>query len=140
MQYLSKMKYNTLYRFWIGLYAATVVLGLLFPGAQNAAGRFFLGLIAAVFFVPPWLILAKAKKADNRHHIRVIRYLSIAWLAVALVLFCAGILSVWLGEGAGNLVHILMSVICAPLVCSNYYVMPMFLWATLLIGSFGKGK
>lgn len=140
MQNLSKMKYNTLYRIWIGLFVLTAVLGLLFPGVENALGRFFLGLISVAFFLPPCLILLKAKAAEERHHVMLIRYLAIGSLTLTLVLFCAGIWSVRLGESVGNLIHILMSLICAPLVCSNYYVLPMFLWAMLLMGTFGKRK
>lgn len=138
MQKLSEIKYPTLYRIWTGLFALTAVLGLLFPEAESAAGRFFLALISVIFFVPPWLILSKAKDEGNRHHVRLVRYLAAASLVFTLVLLCAGILSVRWGKTAGDLIHILMTIICAPLVCSNYYVLPMFLWAMLLTGSFGK--
>lgn len=140
MKMITKMTYKTLYLLWAGLFALTAVLGLLFPGVQNAVGLFFLALIAVVFFIPPWLILVKAKLEGKRDHLRLVRYLAIASLAMTTVLFCAGILSVGRGEVMGNLLHILMTVICTPLVCSNYYVLPMFCWATLLIGSFGRKK
>lgn len=137
---LSKLTYKTLYRLWAGLFVLTAILGLLFPGVQNTAGRFFLGLISVIFFLPPWAILSKAKADGNRRHTCIIRYLSIASLSLTLLLFCAGILSLRWGEAVGNLLHILMTIICAPLVCSNYYALPMFGWAMLLTGSFQKKK
>ena len=140
MKHLQKLTYKSLYRLWIGLFALTALLGLFFPGVENAAGRFFLGLISVVFFLPPWAILARARKAGNRHHLRLVRYLSIANLVLTLALICAGILSLPYGETVGNMIHVLMTVLCAPLVCSNYYVLPMVLWAMLFYGSFGKKK
>lgn len=140
MQNLSKLKYTTLYRLWIALFVLTAILGLLFPGAESAAGRFFLAGISVVFFIPPWLILVKARGEGSAHHVRIVRYLSIASLLLTMLLLCAGILSVRWGERAGDVIHILMTVICAPLVCSNYYALPMFGWALLLTGSFGRKK
>ena len=140
MKNLQNLTYKTLYRLWAGLFALTAVLGLLFPGVQNAAGRFFLALISVVFFLPPWAILSKAKAEGIRHHLRLVRYLAVASLGLTLVLFCAGILSLPYGDAVGNIIHILMTILCAPLVCSNYYVLPMFGWAMLLTGSFQKKK
>lgn len=140
MQFSIKLNYKTLYWIWGVLFALTALLGLAFPDAENSAGRLVLQLISAVFFLPPWLILAKANGEGNLHHVRIVRYLSIASLAATLILFCAGIFSVRLGQSAGDILHILMAVICAPLVCSDLYVLPMFLWATLLVGSFGRRK
>lgn len=137
---LTKLNYKPLYQLWAGLFALTAGLGLLFPGVQNAAGRFFLALISVFFFLPPWLILVKAKKEGKRDHLRLVRYLAIASLSLTLLLFCAGILSLPYGEAVGDLIHVLMTILCAPLVCSNYYVLPMFGWATLLTGSFGGRK
>lgn len=140
MQHLSKLKYRPLYWIWGVLFVLTAVLGLLFPAAENTAGKAALMILSAVFFLPPWLILVKARSENDGHHIRLVRYLSIASLAATLVFFCAAILSIRLSEAVGTFVHILMTVICAPLVCSNFYVLPMFGWATLLVGSFEKKK
>lgn len=140
MRFLSKFSYRPLYTAWGVLFALTALLGLLFPSAQSAAGRFFLGLISGLFFLPPWLILVKAQAEGSRRHRRIVRYLAIASLAAAMVLLCAGILSVMLSAFWGDVIHALLAVICAPLVCSNFYALPMFGWATLLIGSFGKKK
>ena len=140
MQNLSKLKYATLYWIWIGLFAVTAILGLVFPDVENGVGRFFLALVSVLFFLPPWTILFRAKKEDNRHHVRIIRYLAIANLSLTLVLLCAGILSVRMSAVVGNMIHTITAILCTPLICSNYYVLPMFLWATLFTGSFGKQK
>ena len=138
MKNLQNLTYKTLYQLWAGLFAVTALLGLAFPGVEPAAGRFFLALISGVFFLPPFAILTRAKKEGNLHHLRLVRYLALASLVMTMILFCAGILSLPYGQWLGDLIHVLMTVLCAPLVCSNYYALPMVLWAMLFYGSFGK--
>ena len=139
MERIRALRYDRLYMIWGGLFALTALLGLLFPGAAGFGRALLLGCTAG-FFLPPWLILTKARAEGSKRQLRLVRYLALASLVMTMVLFCAGILSVRFGEALGNVVHVLMSVICAPLMCGNYYVLPMFLWATLLVGSFRKGK
>lgn len=139
MNYIAKLRYKDLYSAWCALFVLTALLGLLFPGAEGF-GRAVLLLLAMGFFIPPWLILVKSKRSGGKRNITIVRWLSLASLLATLGLLCAGILSLPLGEGVGNVIHVLMSVICAPLTCGNFYVIPIFLWATLLFGSFGKAK
>lgn len=140
MQFLSKLRYRVLFLLWGVLFAVTAVLGLFFPGVENPWGLAGLRCVSILFFLPPWMILLKAQRENNRRRILLIRYLALAWLVLALALVCASIMSVNYFPAMGNLLHILLTVICTPMVCSNFYALPMFLWATLLIGSFGKKK
>ena len=140
MQFLSKLRYRVLFLLWGVLFAVTAVLGLFFPGVANPWGLAGLRCVSILFFLPLWLILLKAQQEHNRRHVLLIRYLALAWLVLALALVCASIMSVNYFPAMGNLLHILLTVICTPMVCSNFYALPMFLWATLLIGSFGKKK
>lgn len=138
MSFLSKIRLSYLYIFWGGLFVLTAALGLAFPYASSSLGRVFLGLISGVFFLPPWLILAKARQKGDRRQIRIIRYLAMTSLGAAMVLICAGILSASGNQAWGNALHVMLTVVCAPLVCSNFYVLPLFGWATLLVGSFRR--
>ena len=138
MEFLSKCSYRCLYILWGGLFGLTAVLGLLFPGVENGVGLFFLRLVTLLFFLPPWMILAKARIEGLVFHVRLLRYLSLASLAFTLLLFCAGILTAVGNPELGDLIHVLMAIVCAPLVCSNFYVLPMFLWATVLAATLGK--
>ena len=137
MEFIKKLRYDRLYMAWAILFALTGLMGLLFPGA-GGFGRAVLILLAVGFFLPPWLILAKARAGKAKRHITLIRCLAAASLVATVLLLCAGIRSLTLGEGAGNLIHIATSILCAPLTCGNYYALPIFCWATLLFGSFVK--
>ena len=137
MEFLKKLRYRPLYLCWAALFALTGLLGLAAPGAKGLGRGVLIGL-ALGFFLPPWMILVKAKTAGAKQHIVLIRCLAAASLAATVVLLCAGIRSLTLGQQAGSLLHILTSILCAPLTCGNYYALPIFCWATLLFGSFGK--
>lgn len=139
MDYILKLRDDRLYWCWAGLFVLTGALSLLAPEAEGF-GRALLLMLTAGFFLPPWLILTKAKKTGDRRNVRIIRYLALASLAATTGLFCAGIYSLGAGQGMGNAIHVLMAIVCAPLMCGNYYALPMFLWATLLFGSFAKNK
>lgn len=138
MKKLTELKYGSLYRIWGVLFVATALLGLLFPGAKHPLGLFALRAVTVLFFLPPWLILMKARLAGNHHHRKLIRYLSIASLTATVVLFCCAVFALRLPEFMSTVIHVVMTILCAPLVCSNYYALPLFLWAVLLIQSFQK--
>ena len=138
MEFLSKYSYKALYLAWGTLFTLTAALGLLFPGAQNGLGLFCLRAVTVLFFLPPWMILAKARAEGVAFHTRLLRYLSLASLALTLVLVCAGILTAVDNPALGDLIHVVMAIVCAPLICSNFYVLPMFLWGTVLVASFRK--
>ena len=133
MQFLNKFQYKTLYWAWGILYALTGVLGIAFPQVENGAGLVLMRLLTVAFFLPPWMILLKARFSGEKLHVSLIRNLSIVWLALSMVFFCAAIVSVGSTQAMGDTIHMVMSLLCAPLVCSGYYVLPMFLWATLLV-------
>ena len=63
---MKKLSYKMLYIAWVILFALTAVLGFLFPDAEGAPARIALLVTAAVFFLPPWLILRKSRKEEKR--------------------------------------------------------------------------
>ncbi len=133
-----KSHYKPWYLSWAAMFVLTAVLGFLFPSVAEPGPRLALMATAGAFFLPPWVILAKARKAQHRKHVLVIRYLSLLSLVSTVALLCANILSVGMGEALGNGLNAALTIVSAPLVCSNFYLMPLFLWATLLMGSLGK--
>lgn len=137
MQFLNKLRYKPLYILWAVLFSLTALLGLLFPSAEGAAAALLL-IISVIFFLPPWAILAKGRLEGNRKHVTLIRLLALASLAATLVLLCLNVMSVGMSEWMGNVLFSLLTVVCAPLVCSNLYIVPMFLWAALLMASLSR--
>ena len=135
---MKKLSYKPLYILWSMLFALTAVLGLAFPAVENAAGRWALALTAAVFFLPPWLILNKARRENARFHIRLLRWLCIGSLALTAALLCLNLRSAGLGNALGTALNAALTVVSAPMVCSNFFVLPIFLWGCLLADTFRK--
>lgn len=135
---MKKLDYRVLYALWAGMFALTAVLGFLFPNVTHTAGRAALMLTAALFFLPPWLILAKAKAAGARWHIRLVRNLSLTSIVMTVVLLCANLLSAGMGEAMGRALNAALTIVSAPLVCSNFFALPLFLWGTLVMGAISK--
>lgn len=137
---MSKLQsYPLLYAAWGVLFILTVVLGFAFPEVSGG-GKAFLVLISVLFFLPPWAILRRAKQTHDRRHRSVIRWLSLASLTGTLILLILNLRSVGWSEAVGLGLHAALTVVSAPMVCSNFFVLPLFLWACLLIGSFSKDK
>ena len=135
---MKKNAYKPLYAVWGFLYVLTAVLGLLFPAAQGTAARVALAVISAVFFLPPALILARAKKAGDRFHVWLIRWLCVFSIGLTAALLCLNFMSARWSEAVGVGLHAALTIVSAPMVCSNFYVLPIFLWGTLLMAAFQK--
>ncbi len=135
MKSLVRLDYKLLYLGWAGMFVLTAVLGLLYPDANTPAERFPLQVAAGAFFLPPWAIMTKAKVAGDDKHVTMVRNLSALSLSLTVVMLCTNILSIGRGEALGNALYAALTIISAPLVCSNFYLMPLFLWGTLLMGS-----
>lgn len=132
----SSLKYKTLYIIWAVLFVLTAALG--FITSAEGTAQLLLRLAAAAFFIPPWVIVTKARKEGAYAHTKRIRRLAALWLLAAMVLLCASIASVNLSDTVGNVLYGVMTVACAPLVCGDFYFLPLFLMATLLIGAKSK--
>ena len=135
---MKKPDYKLLYILWAALFALTAGLGLAFPEAEEGAARWMLLAVSVVFFVPPWMILVRAKADGSKKHVRLIRWLSLASILLTAALLCANLMSAGLSDAMGYALHAALTVVSAPMVCSNLYVVPLFLWGTLLAGSIGK--
>ncbi len=135
MRSLVKLDYKLLYLLWAVMFVVTAVLGFLYPSVKAPAERFPLQLAAGAFFLPPWAILTKAKVQENVKHVHLVRNLTVLSLAATVALLCANMMSVGMSEQVGNALHAALTIVSAPLVCSNFYLMPLFLWGTLLMGS-----
>lgn len=123
------MSNRILYAVWGALYLVCAVLGLVSLPA-------WVGVVAGLaFFVPPAVLLYRASREKNERTVRLIRNLSVGWLAVTVILLILNILSVGMTEAAGTVLYYLLAVLTVPMVCGSSWVMAMFWWACLLMVS-----
>lgn len=127
------MKEKVLYPIWGCLYIICVGLGLI----RNAQGfgRFLLVLIALCFFVPGGLLVYTGQKTGNRKMLLRVRIVSIVSLALTVIVLAANFLSVNASAEVGKLLYELLALVSAPMLCAQYWVISLFLWAALLMAT-----
>lgn len=134
---MKKMSYPILYTLWAAMFLLTAALGLLFP-QETGLGRWVLTAVSAIFFVPPWMILYRAKQESDRSQIRLVRYLSLASIVLTALLLVLNLKSAALSEAMGRALNTALAVVSAPMLCSQFFVLPIFLWGCLLADTFRK--
>lgn len=132
------MKKSSLMAVWGIFYIICAGLGFI-PEPEGAV-RIFLTAISVLFFVPPAILLYDGICTADRKTVRLIGNLSALSLGVTLALlianFCTFSASAWVGTA----LHTLLVLCSAPMFCSNYWVLSLFLWAALLVASMQKRK
>ena len=124
-------KKNILYLVWAVLYCVCVGLGFL----QNptAGEKIFLLALSIGFFVPPFWLYFLARKENSRKTLLVLRLCIIGILALTLIFLILTFLSVNFSQQAGFVIGVLLTMFSAPMICSRVWVVPLFLWAVLLM-------
>jgi hypothetical protein len=123
-----------LYIYWALLYVICAVLGCVnLPGWVGIVG-------SLVFFVPPAILLYRAVRAGERKTIRIIHIISLVWMLTAVLLLILNILSVYFSMTTGNILYYTMVLVTSPMVCGQYWLLSIFLWACLWIASLQQLK
>jgi len=63
---------------------------------------------------------------------------AIASLSLTLGLLVANMFTVLLSEQTGKLLHEILALVSAPMLCGQYWSISLFLWACLLFGTLIK--
>lgn len=100
-------------------------------GSQAAA----LTALSVIFFVPPAILLWDAVKEKDKKMLFTLRLISILSLSLTLAALIANIASVGASETVGNVLYQVLIFASVPMVCSQHYVLSMFLWACLLFAT-----
>ena len=135
---MKKLSYKMLYSAWAVLFALTAVLGFVFPDAEGMGAKLALLGISAVFFLPPWLILGKTRAEGKRFHCILVGLLAVFSIVLTVALLVLNLMSPLWSEAAGIALNAALVIVSAPMVCSNFFVLPLFLWGMLVVGAFRK--
>ncbi len=129
------MKQKLIYLLWLFLYIICAGLGTL--EEEILLLQLFQGLFAALFYVPPVLLVVEGLK--KRKYLLQLRVLSILSLVLTLGFMIAQIASAAYGsEAAGTTLNQLYILVAAPMHCLPYGFISIFLWACLLILTFPR--
>ena len=134
------MSKKTLYWIWGGLFIFCGLLGFI-PQPEGIV-KALMVVSSLVFFVPGGILLYLGKKEQDYGAIGVVRNLSIISLAVTLLLLVLNFLSGKASDAMGEFLYGLLTMLSAPMICSQYWFLSLFLWACLLMTaiSFRKKK
>ena len=127
------MKYKYLYLIWVGMYVLCAVFGFL-PDPTGIL-YWLLFFLSLLFFVPPVWILVEAIRQGNRKQVKAILVLSVIWLSLTLVLLVVNFLTVGATQAVGTAMYYLLTALASPMICSQVWVVPMFLFGCLLTAS-----
>ena len=130
---MSKLPYKVLYALWAAMFAITAWLGFIPPA--NRETEVVYQLLAGIFFIPPWMILLKARNEDAPKHKALIRNLCLASLGATTVLMVLNLLSSGWSEALGNALNAALTVVSAPMICGQGYFLGLFMWGVLLMGA-----
>lgn len=119
------------YTLWAGMFVLTAGLGMI----PEPAGftKFCLVVLSIGFFVPPACLLKAAGKRNDRMHMQIVRNLAFTSLVLTILLVIGNFLSLRASILVGNVLYILLCVVTAPMVCSQYWVVSLFGWACLML-------
>ena len=129
------MNKKSLFALWGGLFIVCAGLGFIRKESQP-----LLTLLSVAFFLPPAVLIYQAGKEGDGHTLKLIRNLAGLSLGLTLVLLVANVACALGSEGLGVFLHLLLTVVSAPMVCSGYWVLSLFLWACLLMASISALK
>ena len=123
----------------LALWAAMFIFcaGLGFIPLPVGGLKVFMIAAAVAFFVPPALLIRSAvnRKRPYRDMLLLIRNLSLFSLIATTVVLLLNFLSVTWPQFVGDGLYGLLVVISTPMICGQYWLLSLFLWACLLMVS-----
>lgn len=121
----------------LALWAAMFIFcaGLGFIPLPVGGLKVFMIAAAVAFFVPPALLIRSAvnRKRPYRDMLLLIRNLSLFSLIATTVVLLLNFLSVTWPQFVGDGLYGLLVVISTPMICGQYWLISLFLWACLLM-------
>ena len=123
------MNKKILFAIWGVLFLLCAGLGFI-PEPQGAV-KGMMTALSVLFFVPPAVLLYRCDRDTSL----LIRNLSLLSLGVTLVTLILNFILAVSSEFLGTVLHYILVVVSAPMICSGYWVLSLFLWACLLLTS-----
>lgn len=128
------MKNKTLFLIWGGLFILCALLGFI-PTPEGLL-KGLLIFAATVFFFPGWILYYRGQQKQDLSLLGLLRGISLVSLATTFLFLVLFFLSAGKETAASSLLYGFLVIFSAPMICSQYWIASLFLWACLLIASF----
>ena len=134
----TSLKEKILYAAWLCMYILCVGIGTV--ENVEGIGKFLFVVVSIIFFLPGAWILYMGVQEKNKKMLLRVRILSICSLTLTVIVFAANVIALGASTEVGNTLHDLLNLVSAPMFCSQYWILSLFLWSCLLSASFTKLK
>ena len=121
---------KTMYVFWGGMLTLCAAFGFLPVSAGAARGAMI--TLAVLSFIPPTVIVTLSSREGASADLWRIRNLSIASLSLTLAALLANFATLAAPEWAGNALYAILIIVSSPMICGQYWILSLTLWAALL--------
>ncbi len=116
---------------WAGMFIVCCLLGFLTEVSGGA--KVLLVILSVLFFVPAYADVYFSWKNKDVKELRIVRNLCLISLGSTLVVLVANLLSVLSSsEALGDNLYYVLAVVSTPMLCGQYWVYSLLLWAVLL--------
>ena len=130
------MKKTFLYWLWAFFYLLCAFISNV--ESPTSAQSLALTVLSLIFFIPPVILLVDAYKQKDTRTLSLLRLLAILSLTLTAAALIANIAAVGASDTWGIVLHQVLIFASVPMVCSQHYVLSMFLWACLLFAALPK--
>lgn len=130
------MKQKNGYILWLCLYIICLIAG--FIPNPTGFGKVLLVLISFGFFISGGMLLYDAHRRQDRKALIRMRVISFSSLILTVLFFIANLLSVFTSDAVGTVLHIFLAIVSVPMLAMQYWLVSLFLWSCLFIGTFFK--
>ncbi len=130
------MKNKTLFLIWGGLFILCALLG--FIPAPEGLVKALLVLAAAIFFIPGWLLYYRGQKNRDLPLLRLLRGISLVSLCTTFLFLVLYFMTIGKNALGAALLYGFLIIFSAPMVCAQYWIGSLFLWACLLMACFSS--
>ena len=127
------MKKSNLWAGWAAMYSICLTFSFI-PNPQGVLSGFML-ILGLLFFLPPAMLLYWAIPRREFKVIRRIRTISLVSLILTFILLILNFMSLAFSYDVGMAIYVALLFVSVPMVCSQAWVVSLFLWAALLWGS-----
>lgn len=128
------MKEKLLYGIWACLYILCVGLG--YVPEPTGLGKALLVLVSLIFFLPGFALLHEGIQTGSKKMLNRLRMVCLCSLGLTLAFLIANFFSVLGSAATGKVLYDLLILVSAPMVCAQYWLLSLFLWASLLLSSY----
>ena len=127
------MKKRVLFIVWGWLYLLCAALGhIQSPAGIQAAS---LTALSVAFFIPGFWLLLDAWKQKDKKTCQLLCHISLTSLVLTVVFLLANIFSATGSKTLGDVLYVFLIWVSAPMVCSQFWVLILFLWSILFFAA-----